>query len=59
MDLYRKRETSQSDFLIGCGAQVTYQATPKTLDEIGSPSVVQTCSLSFISHKRAWVAFRD
>ena len=53
-DLYRKRETSQSDFSIGCGAQVTYQAAPKILDEIKSPYLVQTYSLSFISHKRAW-----
>jgi hypothetical protein len=31
---YRKRETSQSDFSIGCGAQVAYQAASKILDEI-------------------------
>jgi hypothetical protein len=54
----RKRETSQSDFSIGCGALVAYQGAPKILDEIQSPSVVQTCSLSFISHKMAWAAFR-
>jgi hypothetical protein len=28
------------------------------LDEIQSPFVVQTYSLSFRSHKMAWVAFR-
>jgi hypothetical protein len=50
---YRKRETSQSDFSIGCGAQVTYQGVPKFLDEIKSLFVVQTYSLSFISHKMA------
>jgi hypothetical protein len=55
---YGKRETSQSDFLIGCGAQLAYQTTPKILDEELSPSLVQTCSLSFISHKMAWAAFR-
>ena len=38
-------ETSQSDFPIGCGAQVAYQAAPKILDEIWSPSV---CSNLFI-----------
>jgi hypothetical protein len=50
---YGKRETSQNDFLIGCGAQLPYQATPRILDEELSPSVVQTCILSFISHKMA------
>jgi hypothetical protein len=55
---YGKRETIQSDFSIGCGAQVAYQAAPKILDEIRSPFVVQTYSLSFRSHKMAWVAFR-
>jgi hypothetical protein len=54
---YGKRETSQSDFSIGCGAQLAYQATPKILDEELSPSVVETCTLSFISHKMALAAF--
>ena len=36
---YRKRETSQSDFSIGCGAQLAYQTIPKILDEELSPSV--------------------
>jgi hypothetical protein len=31
---YGSRETSQSDFSIGCGTQVAYQAVPKILDEI-------------------------
>jgi hypothetical protein len=51
---YKKRETSQSDFSIECGA---YQTTPKILDEELSPSIVQTCTLSFISHKMASAAF--
>jgi hypothetical protein len=45
---YRKRETSQSDFSIGCGAQLGYQTTPKILDEELSPSVVQSCPELFI-----------
>jgi hypothetical protein len=32
---------------------------PKILDEELSPSVVQSCTLSFISHKMALSAFRD
>jgi hypothetical protein len=55
----RKRETSQSDFSIGCGAQLAYQATPKILDEELSSFIVQNCALSFISHKMAAAAFRD
>jgi hypothetical protein len=43
--LYGKRETSQNDFSIACGAQVAYHVATKILDEIRSPSVVQTCSL--------------
>jgi hypothetical protein len=54
---YGKRETSQNDFSIGCGAQLAYQATPKILDEELSPSVVQTYILPFISHKMASAAF--
>jgi hypothetical protein len=34
---YGNRETSQSDFSIGCGAQLAYQAAPKILDEELSP----------------------
>jgi hypothetical protein len=34
-------------------AQLAYQAAPKILEEELSPSVVQTCTLSFISHKMA------
>jgi hypothetical protein len=30
---YRKKETSQSDFSVGCGAQLAYQLAPKILDE--------------------------
>jgi hypothetical protein len=37
---YGKKETSQSDFSIGYGAQLAYQAIPKILDEELSPSVV-------------------
>jgi hypothetical protein len=46
---YGKRETFQSDFLIGSGAQLAYQAIPKILDEELSPSVIQNCS--FVIHK--------
>jgi hypothetical protein len=28
-----KRETSESDISLGCGAQITYLAAPKILDE--------------------------
>jgi hypothetical protein len=54
---YRKREISQSEFSIGYGAQLAYQATPKILDEELSPFVVQTYTFSFISHKMVSVAF--
>jgi hypothetical protein len=55
---YKKKETSQNDFSIGCGAQLAYQAAPKILNEELSPFVVQSCTLSFISHKMASLAFR-
>jgi hypothetical protein len=35
-----KEGTSQGDFLIGCGAQLAFQAAPKILDGELSPSVV-------------------
>jgi hypothetical protein len=53
-----KRETSQSNFSIGYGAQRAYQATPKILDEELSPSVIQNYILSFISHQMPLAAFR-
>jgi hypothetical protein len=37
---YGKRDTPQTNFSIGCGAQVAHQAALKILDEIRSPSVV-------------------
>jgi hypothetical protein len=54
---YKKKETFQSDFSIGCGAQLAYQTTLKILDEELSLSIVQTCTLSFISHKMASAEF--
>jgi hypothetical protein len=53
----RKEEDIQSDFSIGCGAQLAYQSAPKILDEELSPSVVKTCTLSFISQKMASKTF--
>jgi hypothetical protein len=54
---YKKKETFQSDFSIECGAQLTYQAIPKILDEKLSSSVVYSYALSFISHKMASAVF--
>jgi hypothetical protein len=54
---YRKRKTSQSDFLVGCGAQLAYQAAPKILDEKSLFLGFQEASKSSKCHRLALLAF--
>jgi hypothetical protein len=49
--LTEKWEISQSEFLIGCGAQLAYQAAPKILDEELFFSILQEPSKSSEHHK--------
>jgi hypothetical protein len=53
----RKRETSQSDFSVGCGTKLAYSATPKILDEKSLFHGFQEASKSSKRHKLAQGAF--
>jgi hypothetical protein len=54
---YRKKETFQSDFLVGCGAQLAYQASTKILDEKSFFLGFQEASKSSKCHKLALAVF--